>query len=105
MGCYDTLVKGRNSVQVKCWNRGLLNYFIGDTVPELASKITTTHNGLESSYCTTTYTICLPSYTVVKYALIKENIFVNLTNSFKKTYAPYIDKFGNEIKTSLAKEW
>ena len=103
MGCFDTLIKGKDAVQVKCWNRRLLNFRIDEKVPSLHTQLSFNRNGMELSNLDT-YTICLPSYEEKKYAVIKEGKFFNLTNSFRLTLAPYIDKYGKEITVNEAKE-
>lgn len=87
MGVYDTLIDGDRSVQVKCWDSKLELYYKGDKVPPIADM--------------DTYTIILPSYCCVRFALIVKGTFKGLTNEVKNTWEPYITKWGGQTDLTI----
>jgi len=76
MGVYDTLIDGDKQVQVKCFTNALTSYEVGDKVPLKG-----------------TYILVLPEREDVRFALVKDGIFIGLSDSL-----PYfIDKWGRHL--------
>ena len=80
MGLYDTLVDGDKEAQVKCFNREMNIYEVGDRVPSGGSFI-----------------IMLPPYEDAAYAIIKDGIFLGLTDCPPSTADKIIDKWGGHL--------
>lgn len=95
MGCYDILIDGEFSSQVKCF-RGVLDRFRkGERVPTLHN-----YEGYEEwpeEEQIDTYTIVLPGYESHKFALIKDRTFIGFTNHVSQTIEPYIAKWGERL--------
>jgi len=76
MGVYDTLIDGDRRVQVKCFTNALTSYEVGDEVPIKG-----------------TYIIVLPEREDVRFALVKDGIFIGLTGCPPN----FIDKWGGQL--------
>jgi len=95
MGLYDTLIYGKNAVQVKCLGSNMLWYEPGEKVPPIHY-----YEGYEmwpEPEQVDTYTIILPTYEPLRYVLIKNRVYVKLTNEPKETHPPYISKWGTPL--------
>jgi len=76
MGVYDTLIDGERKAQIKCFDCEMNTYKVGDKVP-----------------LSGTYILVLPEREDVRFALVKDGIFIGLSDSL-----PYfIDKWGRHL--------
>jgi hypothetical protein len=76
MGVYDTLIDGGRSVQIKIFGDSYETYEVGDQLP-----------------CDGSFIIVLPDYEDAPFAIIKDGIFLGLTDC-----PPIIvDKWGGHI--------
>ena len=73
MGVYDTLIDGDKQAQIKCFDCEMNTYKVGDKIPR---------DG--------TFIIVLPPRENKRYAIIKDSIFLGLTDRYPKI----IDKWG-----------
>jgi len=80
VGLYDTLVDGDKEAQVKCFNREMNIYKVGDRVPRDGSFI-----------------IMLPPYEGAPCAIIKDGIFMGLTDCPPSMVDKIIDKWGKRL--------
>ncbi len=76
MGLYDTLIDGEKQAQIKCFNREMNTYKVGDQVPRDGSFI-----------------IVLPPQENKRFAFIKDGVFIGLTDRCPVI----IDKWGREL--------
>jgi len=83
MGTYDTLVDGDKSAQIKMFDCDLTTYNAGDKLP--TDK---------------TFTIIFPSFCWNRFAIVKDGIFIKLTNEESEIFSPYVDKWGEELVSS-----
>lgn len=96
MGVYDTLIDGERQAQVKCFTNALESYEVGDEVPLKG-----------------TYIIVLPEREDARFALVKDGIFVGLTEcppNFIDKWGGYLSGFADfrdhyeELVQSISKE-
>jgi len=80
MGLYDTLIDGGKEAQVKCFNREMNTYEVGDRVP-----------------CGGSFIIMLPPYEGVRCAIVEDGIFVGLTDCPPVSPTMIIDKWGRRL--------
>ena len=95
MGSFDTLSHGGHSAQVKCFRGMIQIYHMNERVPDLhyydSYEAWPEEEQLES------YTIVLPSYESMRFALIKDRTFVGFTNEVSETWKPYVAKWGEKL--------
>jgi len=96
MGSFDTLSDGRHSIQVKCFPCMVQIYHVGDTVPTL--HLYDSYMEWPKDEQVETYTIVLPSYEAMRFALVRDRRFVGFTNVPNETYKPYVAKWGEKLE-------
>jgi len=84
MGAFDNLVDGEKVAQVKCYLSNLETYKVGDKVPKVFGY--------------SNYTILLPYYESVDFAIIRKGRLVALTNDKRRLVKPFIDKWGGIVE-------
>jgi len=89
MGSYDFLSDGIDTVQIKLYDCEMDRYNLGDKVPEGYGK---------------DYTIVLPRWEPVDFALIKDGKFLKFTDNKNETYPPYISKWGETLEGPCLKD-
>lgn len=97
MGLFDSFIETNvycetTVVQCKAYDPFLNEYYVGDKVPKI--------DGFAD-----TYTIVLPSYEERRFILIKKQKFVGLENEMRKTWPPYISKYGEPMNKKEVEEY
>jgi len=86
LGLYDQLIYRKKVVQVKCFDCVLDTLRPGDLVYDKWLRL-----------YGNSFTVVLPNYEPAKYAVFIDGEFEFLTNSVKRTFAPYISKWGEKL--------